>query len=156
MGNEDVEVTAAIEAVIVETGTAKAGIDLSRFIGASFDEINKSIPDLKMVESSAKKEKWENGTISVTGTDHNNIVRIRMDSYSDKYGIYDLVPGISPEDANKKLGGYGFIYQGSSEDGWEVYNLDDEYYVAYKVDTKGFLGCIYIAKDGYLPIAIDK
>ena len=126
-------------------------IDLSLYLGASFDDINESIPDLTMVESSPDKEKWENGTISVTGTGDGIIVRIRMDTYSDMYGIYDMVPGISPEDAEEFLEGYEFIYQGSSEDGWKVY-MSDYHYVAYKLDEEGLVGSIYVAEDGYLPI----
>ena len=136
--------------------------DLSEYIGDSFDLLKAEIPfmdmsDLTMVESSPDKEKWENDTISVTGTGYDNIVRIRMDAYSEKCGIYGMVPGISHEDAEEILEGYGLIYQGSSEDGWKVYIDDDEedgyvHYVAYEINEEGLVGSIYVAEDGCLPI----
>lgn len=110
-----------------------------------------------MTEHEGGKEKWAStgDTISVTGTDHNHVVRVRLSGYIDGISIYGIYPGMSLESAENVFAGKGIIYQGRSEDGWLVYSAPDGNLAAYNTDDYGQTGSVYVAAPGYLPISYN-
>ena len=140
-----------------ETEDENWGVNLSHFLGGSFDRVTEELPDLEQTENSADKVKWESGSFSITGTDPDNVVRIRYSGFLEGYTIYGLYPGMDTAEAEELTSDSDMKYEGTSDDDkWTVYSTEDGCLIAYDEDEDGCVSSIYAAQEGYLTISYTK
>lgn len=133
--------------------TSEQEMNLARYLGGSFDIISQDIPSLIQTENSPDKVKWENNNISVTGTDPNNIVRIRYSGGLNGYSVYSIYPGMSADASDLTLESQGLIFKKATDDGWFVYLSNDDKMVAFDLDENNCTVDIYVAFQEYSPLS---
>lgn len=128
-------------------------LSLEDYLSCSFDDILWDFPELVQTKKEADIEKWESDSISVTGTDHDHIVRIRLSMNDGDTCIYEIYPGMDDEDAQYRLSTEELKNETITEDGWHVFSSNDGKMVAYNLNQDNTLHDIYVALEGYLPIS---
>lgn len=129
-------------------------IDLISYFTHSFSSLVNEVPDLSKTKENEGEVKWENDSLSVTGTSSDYIVRAHVFG-ADKYSVYGIYIGMPEDDMLEQLTGYMLV--GTNADGWTLTASGtdaDAIQIAYKL-SQGKVSDLYVAINGYMPIKVN-